>query len=42
LLGEEDLAFLDENLKPIVEPGQFEVLVGGNSEQGLRATFEVK
>jgi len=42
LLGEEDLAFLDENLKPVVEPGQFEVLVGGNSEQGLRATFEVK
>jgi beta-glucosidase len=42
LLGEEDLAFLDEDLKPIVEPGQFEVLVGWNSEQGLRATFEVK
>jgi len=42
LLGEEDLAFLDENLEPIVEPGQFEVLVGGNSEQGLRATLEVK
>ncbi|MGC8843017.1 MAG: glycoside hydrolase family 3 N-terminal domain-containing protein [bacterium] len=42
ILDEEDLAFLDENLKPTVEPGEFEVMVGGNSEQGLRATFEVR
>ncbi len=42
VLREEDLSFLDENLEPIVEPGKFEVLVGGNSEVGLRESFEVK
>lgn len=42
VLNEEDLALLDENLEPVVEPGRFEVLVGGNSEVGLRESFEFK
>lgn len=41
-LREEDLSFLDENLVPVVEPGAFEVLVGSNSERGLKAIFELK
>lgn len=40
-LNEEDLLFLDENLKPVAEPGTFEVMVGRNSLDGLKATFEL-
>ena len=38
------LAFYDINLKPIVEPGTFEVLVGGSSrdEDLQKATFNVQ
>jgi len=32
---------LDRNFKPVVEPGSFEVQVGGNSRDVLSATFEV-
>jgi len=42
VLKEEDLSFLDEKLVPLLEPGAFEVLVGGDSERGLKAAFEVK
>jgi len=35
-LGPEDLKLLDENMNWVVEPGEFEVLVGGK-----RARFEV-
>ena len=35
-LGPKHLALLDRHLEPVVEPGTFEVMVGG-----LKATFEV-
>ena len=39
----EDMSLLDRNLKRIVEPGQFEVMVGSSSEAiHARAHFEVK
>ena len=37
----EDLALLDENMKPVVEPGEFEVMVGGNSKDVLKESFWV-
>ncbi|MBC7327465.1 glycoside hydrolase family 3 C-terminal domain-containing protein [bacterium] len=40
-LREEDFAFLDENLSPIVEPGAFEIMVGSSSESGLKAIVEL-
>ncbi len=40
-LAEEDLTFLDENLNPVTEPGLFEVQVGPNSGEGLKATFRL-
>ncbi len=36
-----DLAFLDRNLKPVVESGEFVVYVGPSSDAGLQTTFEV-
>lgn len=38
------LQFLDKDLKPVVESGEFEVMVGASSEDKdlLKATFEVK
>ena len=36
VLTPEDLALLDENMNRVVEPGAFEVMVGG-----LKKTFEV-
>ncbi len=42
LINEEDLSFLDENLKQVVEPGTFKVMVGKNSMDGLEGTFELK
>ena len=35
-IGFDDLSFINENMKPEVEPGEFEAAVGG-----LRAVFEV-
>jgi beta-glucosidase len=40
-LGPADLAVLDRSLKPVVEPGRFEVFVGGSSAATLSARFEV-
>ncbi len=37
-----ELAFLDRDLKPVVEPGRFEVLVGASAEDiRLRGEFEI-
>jgi beta-glucosidase len=41
ILTAESLSMLDRNFKPVVEPGSFEVQVGGNSRDVLSATFEV-
>ena len=40
-LGPEDLTFIGRDGKPVVEPGEFEVLVGGSSrnEDLLKARF---
>ncbi len=35
------LSFLDADLQPIVEPGEFKVWIGPNSTEGLQGTFEV-
>jgi beta-glucosidase len=41
-LGTEDLAFLDKNLKTVIEPGTFEIMIGASSEDiKARASFEV-
>jgi beta-glucosidase len=40
-LASEQLAFLDREMKWIVEPGLFRVRVGTSSEGGLEASFEV-
>ncbi len=40
-LGPKELQFLDRNLKPVVEPGEFVVYVGTSSDSGLQTTFEV-
>ncbi len=40
-LSTKDLAFLDRNLKPTIEPGEFVVYVGTSSDSGLQSTFEV-
>jgi beta-glucosidase len=42
-LTSEHLSFLDRNLEPVVEPGQFEVMIGSSSENiRLKGEFEVK
>ncbi|MEO8574507.1 MAG: glucoamylase family protein, partial [Pyrinomonadaceae bacterium] len=40
-LTSKELAFLDRDLKPVVEPGSFIVYVGTSSEGGLQSTFDV-
>jgi beta-glucosidase len=41
-LTREELEFLDRNLKPVVEPGRFEIMLGASSEDiRLRGSFEV-
>jgi beta-glucosidase len=35
-VGEEALGYFDNAGKFVVEPGEFEVMVGGNSQQGLK------
>jgi beta-glucosidase len=41
ILTAESLSMLDRNFKPVVEPGAFEVQVGGNSRDVLSAAFDV-
>jgi beta-glucosidase len=41
-LGERELRMLDKHLHWVVEPGDFEVVVGGNSQTGLRTKFKVR
>ncbi|HVO74594.1 MAG TPA: glycoside hydrolase family 3 C-terminal domain-containing protein, partial [Ignavibacteriaceae bacterium] len=35
------LSFLDINLKKTIEPGEFNVMIGGSSEELLKASFEI-
>ncbi|MGB2870148.1 MAG: beta-glucosidase BglX [Bacteroidota bacterium] len=41
VLPMEDLSFLDDQMKSVVEPGKFRIFVGGNSEEVLEQEFEV-
>ena len=41
-LGWESLAFYNDELEFVAEPGEFEVMVGGNSVDLLKTTFELK
>ncbi len=36
------LSFLNEDMERVVEPGQFEIMVGGNSVEGLVAILDVE
>lgn len=40
-LGRKELEFLGRDLKPVLEPGEFQVFVGGSSESGVQSTFSV-
>jgi beta-glucosidase len=40
-LGTKELCFLDENGQPVLEPGKFQVWVGGDSHAELSAEFEI-
>ncbi len=40
-LKPEDLQFLGRDLKPVLEPGEFQVFVGTSSDNGLQSVFEV-
>ena len=40
-LGPEHLGFYDQNMKWIVEPGDFNIWVGPNSVEGLEGQFKV-
>ena len=35
------LSFLDKDLKEVIEPGKFNVMIGGNSVDLIRTSFEV-
>jgi beta-glucosidase len=39
--GREQLQFLNENMESVVEPGQFELMVGGSSKTALSILLEV-
>jgi beta-glucosidase len=41
-LGNGDLAFPGHDMKPRVEPGAFDVFIGGDSRATLRGTFELE
>ncbi len=40
-IGEEALGYFDNTGKFVVEPGEFEVMIGGNSQQGLKGKLEL-
>jgi beta-glucosidase len=40
-LTPKDLEFLGRDLKPVIEPGEFQVIVGTSSDNGLQSVFEV-
>jgi len=43
LVTPEQLSFLDENLKSVVEPGTVEILIGSSSEDiRVKGTFEIR
>ncbi len=41
-VGREQLQYLDESMQKVVEPGQFELMVGGSSQTVEKITFVVK
>ena len=41
-LHTDDLAFYNQEMKEVTEPGQFQVWIGKNAEEGLQGSFEVK
>jgi beta-glucosidase len=41
-LNTDDLAFYDREMKPVTEPGQFDVWVGGDSNTELKASFRIE
>jgi beta-glucosidase len=41
-IDRKQLEFLDENIQPLVEPGQFDLMVGGSSDQVKTVRLEVK
>jgi hypothetical protein len=40
-LDADDLAFLGRDLKPVLEPGEFQVIVGTSSDNGAQSVFEL-
>ncbi len=40
-LTPKDLEFLGRDMKPVLEPGEFQVIVGTSSDNGLQSVFEV-
>ena len=41
-LGREELAYVNEKMERVVEPGAFEVMVGGSSADGIRSKLEME
>lgn len=41
-IAKEQLSFVNEHLQTVVEPGRFQVMIGGNSANTLNAFFELK
>jgi hypothetical protein len=35
------LSFLDKDMNPVVEPGEFTLMIGGNSVDLISTSFEV-
>ena len=40
-LGPKELGFYNQSMRFVVEPGTFDVMVGDNSQDGLKSSFEV-
>ena len=40
-LAPDDLAFYNREMKRVIEPGKFQIIVGDSSDSGLRSTLEV-